>query len=209
MNAFMTFAKAHFDPTWHLRQSPILRATLGLMADELISVARTSVHHVTDNASFRAFGGLSACAFSAAYKSMRHGILVNVLVQIGIDEDPDWIRHFAILPGESDCFEGIAPNTSRVIRAVSGRSLAMAVSDMSYAPTMPCFVARQAIFEGLCIAAQLGERAEELEARFEGDDYIRYLQTPQDLSSRLIKEAAGDMKWYVSQIAQSWRQTKA
>ena len=208
MNAFISFADVHFDPLWHMSQPPLLRAALSLMADELITVARITVDGASENESFRTFGNISECAFGAIYKGMRDGIFGNILTQIGADEGADWIRRFAILPGESDCFEGITPNILCLIRAASGRSLALAISDMSWDPSLSCLAAREALFDGLSIAAQLGERATEFEKLFEGDDYIHYLQTKHEISGRLIKEAAGDGRWFATQFLQSLQQLR-
>ena len=206
LNAFVQFSKAHFDPTWHQRQPQLLRAILSLMADELIAVAHKTIRNGEQDTACPPFGHVYESGFYTAYKCMHDGLLINILTTLELDSNAEWMQHLAIRPEETDFQGGILPNNGRVLRAVCGRSLAFAITDMTDNPSQVRFVARQALFEGLCIAAQLGERAQEFEQRFEGHVYLHYLQMTQDASSRLMHESAGDMRWYATQMMEVLRQ---
>lgn len=176
------------------------------MADELIAVAHKTIRNGEQDTACPPFGHVYESGFYTAYKCMHDGLLINILTTLELDSNAEWMQHLAIRPEETDFQGGILPNNGRVLRAVCGRSLAFAITDMTDNPSQVRFVARQALFEGLCIAAQLGERAQEFEQRFEGHVYLHYLQMTQDASSRLMHESAGDMRWYATQMMEVLRQ---
>ena len=101
MRKFVDFADAHFDPLWHLSQPPLLRATLSLMTDELIAVARTTIEDVYEAESFRTVGTTTECAFGTIFKHMRDGTFGHILTQIDVSECTNWIFRFAVGSGES------------------------------------------------------------------------------------------------------------
>ena len=210
IKAFAQFADTQFDASWYQRQPPMARATLCFMADEVVELARTTMADAEDelevNEAFQDFGTLAECAFGAAYKSTRDGVLSNLLTQIHVEEGVDWIRRCAVLPSETDCFEGLLPDINRVVCTLSGQTLMIALCDITHNSNMLCALTREMLINNLSIVAQLGERAEWFEAQFADNDFVRGLRAKQDTSTRLMKESAGDMAWYAAQIAQLMRQ---